>query len=93
MDKKINPVIVTSPVGATLFASTISGIKTQVLICDSKKSVSLFDPLENNVAIRFFNSADILPDCHTLGDDKLPMSQRSYGWYNKFSKNNIYKKR
>ncbi len=93
MDKKNNPIIVTSPVGDTLFSSTISGIKTQVLVCDSEESASLFEPLDNNIVIKFFNSANILPDFHTLGDDQLPMSQRSYGWYNKFSKNNIYKKR
>ena len=26
-------------------------------------------------------------------DDKLPMSKRSYGWYNKFSKNSVFKRK
>ncbi len=26
-------------------------------------------------------------------DDRLPMSKRSYGWYNKFSKNSVFKRK
>ncbi len=33
-------------------------------------------------------------DCIDIeSDDKLPMSKRSYGWYNKFSKNSVFKRK
>lgn len=43
-------------------------------------------------------SITILSDNHMdyfdiESDDKLPMSQRSHGWYNKFSKNNVFKRK
>ena len=93
MDKKFTPVIVGSPVGSIAITASKSQLKPQILVCDPEKPVSFFEPPENNIAIKFFNSDDILLDCHTLVDDQLPMSQRSYGWYNKFSKHNIYKQR